>query len=251
MSGHNKWSTIKHKKGKADAIRGKIFTKLIKEITIAAKLGGGDPAGNPRLRKAILDGKAANMPNDNINRAVKKGTGELEGVNYEELTYEGYGPGGTAILVDAMTDNRNRAITDIRIVFGKKGGKMAEIGAVSYLFNTVGQITVPEGKITEDDLMMLALDAGATDVSKEEDDDSFTVTTEFGELWAVREKLEAAGVVCGDTKVAKVASTNLTLSGKEAETMMNLMEALDDLDDVQNVWANFDIDDETLAAMAE
>ena len=251
MSGHNKWSTIKHKKGKADAIRGKIFTKLIKEITIAAKLGGGDPAGNPRLRKAILDGKAANMPNDNINRAVKKGTGELEGVNYEELTYEGYGPGGTAILVDAMTDNRNRAITDIRIVFGKKGGKMAEIGAVSYLFNTVGQITVPEGKITEDDLMMLALDAGATDVSKEEDDDSFTVTTEFGDLWAVREKLEAAGVVCGDTKVAKVASTNLTLSGKEAETMMNLMEALDDLDDVQNVWANFDIDDETLAAMAE
>lgn len=251
MSGHNKWSTIKHKKGKQDAIRGKIFTKLIKEITIAAKLGGGDPAGNPRLRKAILDGKAANMPNDNINRAVKKGTGELEGVNYEELTYEGYGPGGTAILVDAMTDNRNRAITDIRIVFGKKGGKMAEIGAVSYLFNTVGQITVPEGKIKEDDLMMLALDAGATDVSKDEGEDSYTVTTEFGDLWAVREKLEAAGVVCGDTKVAKVASTNLTLSGKEAETMMNLMEALDDLDDVQNVWANFDIDDETLAAMAE
>ncbi len=251
MSGHNKWSTIKHKKGKADAIRGKIFTKLIKEITIAAKLGGGDPAGNPRLRKAILDGKAANMPNDNINRAVKKGTGELEGVNYEELTYEGYGPGGTAILVDAMTDNRNRAITDIRIVFGKKGGKMAEIGAVSYLFSTVGQITVPAGKIQEDDLMMLALDAGASDVSKDEDDDTFTVTTEFGDLWAVREKLEAAGVVCGDTKVAKVPSTNITLSGKDAETMMNLMEALDDLDDVQNVWSNFDIDDETLAAMAD
>lgn len=251
MSGHNKWSTIKHKKGKVDAIRGKIFTKLIKEITIAAKLGGGDPAGNPRLRKAILDGKAANMPNDNINRAVKKGTGELEGVNYEELTYEGYGPGGTAILVDAMTDNRNRAITDIRIVFGKKGGKMAEIGAVSYLFSTVGQITVPEGKISEDDLMMVALDAGAADVSKDDEEDSYTVTTEFGELWAVREKLEAAGVVCSDTKVAKVASTNITLSGKEAETMMNLMEALDDLDDVQNVWANFDIDDETLAAMAD
>ena len=251
MSGHNKWSTIKHKKGKADAIRGKIFTKLIKEITIAAKLGGGDPAGNPRLRKAILDGKAANMPNDNINRAVKKGTGELEGVNYEELTYEGYGPGGTAVLVDAMTDNRNRAITDIRIVFGKKGGKMAEIGAVSYLFSTVGQITVPAGKIQEDDLMMLALDAGASDVSKDEDDDTFTVTTEFGDLWAVREKLEAAGVVCGDTKVAKVPSTNITLSGKDAETMMNLMEALDDLDDVQNVWSNFDIDDETLAAMAD
>lgn len=253
MSGHNKWSTIKHKKGKADAIRGKIFTKLIKEITIAAKLGGGDPAGNPRLRKAILDGKAANMPNDNINRAVKKGTGELEGVAYEELTYEGYGPGGTAILVDAMTDNRNRAITDIRIVFGKKGGKMAEIGAVSYLFNTVGQITVPAGKFGEDELMMLALDAGAADMTKDEADEdgqeSFTVTTEFGDLWAVRERLEAAGVVCGDTKVAKVASTNITLSGKDAETMMNLMEALDDLDDVQNVWSNFDIDDETLAAM--
>jgi YebC/PmpR family DNA-binding regulatory protein len=249
MSGHNKWSTIKHKKGKADAARGKVFTKLIKEITVAAKLGGGDANGNPRLRKAILDAKGANMPADNITRAIKKGTGELEGVNYEEITYEGYGPAGTAILIDVTTDNRNRAITDVRTVFNKKGGKMAEPGAVAYLFATVGQILVPKDKIGEDELMLTALDAGAQDVAADQDEDHYVVTTELADLWTVRGQLEGAGVAVVDSKVAKVPSTTLTIGGKDAETMMNLMEALDDLDDVQNVWSNFDLDDATLAAM--
>ena len=247
MSGHNKWSTIKHKKGKADQIRGKMFTKLIKEITVAAKMGGGDVSGNPRLRKAITDARQNSMPADNITRAVKKGTGELEGVAYEEVTYEAYGPGGTAILIDALTDNRNRAITDVRTTVNKKGGKIAEPGSVSYLFQTVGQITVPAGKISEDDLMLVALDAGASDV--ERDEDVFYVTTEFGDLWAVREKLEAAGVTVTDSKVVKNASMTIVLHGKDAETMMNLVDALDDLDDVQNVWSNFDIDEATMKAL--
>ena len=245
MSGHNKWSTIKHKKGKADQIRGKMFTKLIKEITVAAKLGGGDPGGNPRLRKAITDARSNSMPADNITRAVKKGTGELEGVAYEEVTYEAYGPGGTAILIDALTDNRNRAITDVRTTVNKRGGKIAEPGAVAYLFQTVGQILISKTKLSEDDLMLLALDAGANDVTAE-DDGTFTVTTNFGDLWAVREKLEAAGVTVGDSKVAKTASLTIELSGKDAETMMNLVDAIDELDDVQNVWSNFDIDEATL-----
>ncbi len=247
MSGHNKWSTIKHKKGKADAIRGRIFTKVIKEITVAAKLGGGDQAANPRLRKAVLDAKANNMPADNISRAIKKGTGELEGVSYEEITYEGYGPGGTALLVDVTTDNRNRAITEIRMVFNKRGAKMAEPGAVAYLFSAVGQIQVSRDAMGEDDLMLLALDAGAKDV--ETDDDSYTVVTEFGDLWTVRDKLEAAGVAIADSKPAKVAATTVELSGKEAESALNLVEALEDLDDVQNVWSNIDIDADTLAAL--
>ncbi len=247
MSGHNKWSTIKHKKGKADAIRGKMFTKLIKEITVAAKMGGGDPGGNPRLRKAILDARSNSMPADNITRAVKKGTGELEGVNYEEITYEAYGPGGTAILIDVLTDNRNRAITDVRTTLNKNGGKIAELGSVAYLFQTVGQITVPVGKRSEDDMMMIALDAGASDV--ELDEDVFSVTTEYGDLWAVREKLEAAGVTIADSKVAKVASLTIELAGKDAETMMNLVDVIDELDDVQNVWSNFDIDEATMKAL--
>ncbi len=247
MSGHNKWSTIKHKKGKADAIRGKMFTKLIKEITVAAKMGGGDVAGNPRLRKAITDARSNSMPADNITRAVKKGTGELEGVAYEEVTYEAYGPGGTAILIDALTDNRNRAITDVRTTVNKKGGKIAEPGSVSYLFQTVGQIIVPVGKRSEDEMMMIALDAGASDVERE--DDVYNITTEFGDLWAVREKLEAAGVTVTDSKIAKTASLTIELSGKEAETMMTLVDAIDELDDVQNVWSNFDIDEATLKAL--
>ncbi len=245
MSGHNKWSTIKHKKGKADAVRGKIFTKLIKEITIAARLGGGDPAGNPRLRKALLDGRSNNMPAENITRAIKKGTGELEGVSYEEITYEGYGPGGAAVLVDVMTDNRNRAITEVRIAFGKTNGKMAEPGAVSYLFQTVGQITVAKTKkVSEDDMMLLALDAGAGDVA--DDGDNWLITTDYADLWEVREKLEAAGVVVADSKIAKVASTSVELGGKDADNMLRLVDMLEDNDDVQNVWANFEVDDATM-----
>ncbi len=249
MSGHNKWSTIKHKKGKADAARGKVFTKLIKEITVAAKLGGGDINGNPRLRKAVLDAKGNNMPADNITRAIKKGTGELEGVAYEELVYECYGPGGTAILIDATTDNRNRANTEIRTVATKRGGKMAEPGSVGYLFSTVGQILVPKAGQDEDSVMEKALEAGAADMSAEDDDDNYVVTTEFADLWLVRDALEKMGLPIADSKVAKVAGTTITLSGREAEVMMGLMEALDDLDDVQSVWANFDIDEATLAAM--
>ncbi|MSQ83214.1 MAG: YebC/PmpR family DNA-binding transcriptional regulator [Myxococcales bacterium] len=248
MSGHNKWSTIKHKKGKTDAIRGRVFTKIIKEITVAARLGGGDQTANPRLRKAVLDGKANNMPADNIARAIKKGTGELEGVSYEEITYEGYGPGGTAVLVDVTTDNRNRAITEVRMVFNKRGAKLAEPGAVAYLFSAVGQVVVAKTSMAEDDLMMVALDAGAQDVETEED--QYTVVTGFTDLWSVRDKLEAAGVAIVDFKFAKIASTTIELSGKEAESMMTLLEALEDLDDVQNVWSNFDVDAETLAAMS-
>ena len=248
MSGHNKWSTIKHKKGKTDAIRGRIFTKLIKEITIAAKLGGGDAAGNPRLRKAILDGRAANMPIENITRAVKKGTGELEGVNYEEITYEGYGPGGTAVLIDVLTDNRNRSISDVRIAFNKGGGKMAEPGAVAYLFQTVGHITVGKEGRAEDEMMLLALEAGASDV--EDAGEQWLVTTGFGDLWNVRGKLEAAGVEVADTKVAKVASTTVELGGKDADSMLRLVDMLEDNDDVQNVWANFDLDEETAKRFA-
>lgn len=245
MSGHNKWSTIKHKKGKADAVRGKIFTKLIKEITVAAKMGGGDVNGNPRLRKAVLDARSNNMPADNIARAIKKGTGELEGVTYEEVTYEGYGPGGAAVLVDVMTDNRNRAITEVRIAFGKTGGKMAEPGAVGYLFQTVGQITIPKDKKrSEDDMMLLALDAGAGDVA--DDGDNWLITTDYQDLWEVREKLEAAGITGGDTKIAKVASTSVELGGKDADNMLRLVDMLEDNDDVQNVWANFEVDDETM-----
>lgn len=249
MSGHNKWSTIKHKKGKTDALRGKLFTKLIKEITVAARMGGGDPGGNPRLRKAVLDARSNSMPLENITRAIKKGTGELEGVNYEELTYEAYGPGGTAILVDVMTDNRNRSIGDVRIVFNKIGGKMAEPGAVAYLFSTVGQIFVAKGKQSEDDMMLIALDAGASDVA--DDDDNWLVTTEFGDLWTVRDKLEAQGLVIADSKVAKVASTNVVLGGKDADVMMKILDTLEDNDDVQNVWSNFDLDEETAARLSE
>ncbi len=249
MSGHNKWSTIKHKKGKTDAARGKVFTKLIKEITVAAKLGGGDVSGNPRLRKAILDGRAANMPIENITRAVKKGTGELEGVTYDEITYEGYGPRGTAILVDVMTDNRNRSITDVRTVFNKQGAKLAEPGAVAYLFTTVGQIFVPKGSKDEDTMMLLALDAGANDV--QDDDENWLVVTDFGALWIVREKLEAQGVTIADSKVAKVASLQVELGGTDADQMLRIIDALEDIDDVQNVWANFDLDDETAARLQE
>ncbi|MSP92383.1 MAG: YebC/PmpR family DNA-binding transcriptional regulator [Myxococcales bacterium] len=243
MSGHNKWSTIKHKKGKADAARGKIFTKCIKEITIAAKLGGGDVGGNPRLRKAVLDARSNNMPADNIARAIKKGTGELDGVVYEEISYEGYGPGGVAVLIDVTTDNRNRAITEVRTIMTKNGGKMAEPGAVGYLFQTVGQIAVAKGALSEDAIMEKALDAGANDV--QDDGDDWTVVTDFSAVYAVREALETAGVPVRDSKVAKVASLSVELAGKDADTMMKLMDALEESDEVQNVWANFELDDDT------
>jgi YebC/PmpR family DNA-binding regulatory protein len=249
MSGHNKWSTIKHKKGKADAARGKLFTKLIKEITIAARLGGGDANGNPRLRKAVLDARGNNMPADNITRAIKKGTGELEGVTYEEVTYEGYGPGGTAILIDVTTDNRNRAVTEVRTALTKSGGKMAEPGAVAYLFQTVGQIYVAKGTIAEDAIMEKALEAGANDVTDEGDD--WVVATDFGAVYAVRDALETAGVKVRDSKVEKLPATTVVLAGKDADAALKIVEMLEDCDDVQNVWSNFDLDEETAKRLNE
>ena len=249
MSGHSKWATIKHKKGKADAARGRVFTRLIKEITIAARMGGGDADGNPRLRQAILTAKAQNMPSDNIDRAVKKGTGELEGVSYEEVSYEGYGPGGTALIVDCTTDNKNRCVSEIRRIFSKAGGNMAALGAVSWNFKLTGVIEVDAEGTDEDAVMEAALEAGATDVSTE--DGYFEVTSEPSDVMDVADKLKAAGLNVTSAKVAKVPGTYVQLVGKEAEQMLRLMEALEDSDDVQNVWANFDIDDAEMEKLAE
>ncbi len=247
MSGHSKWASIKHKKGKADARRGQIFTKLIKEITIAARLGGGNPDGNPRLRAAILAAKSQNMPSDNIERAIKKGTGELEGVAYEEATYEGYGPGGVAILVDVTTDNKNRCVSEIRRIFSKGGGNMASAGSVSWLFEMKGVIEVDAAGTTEDAVFEAALDAGADDVSAE--DGYFEITTPPSDLEAVVEKLKAAGFSIRSYKNAKVPKSYVRLTGKEAEQMLRLMEALEDNDDVQNVWANFDIEESEMETL--
>jgi YebC/PmpR family DNA-binding regulatory protein len=247
MSGHSKWATIKHKKGKADAARGRVFTKLIKEITIAARMGGGDITGNPRLRQAVLTAKTQNMPGDNIDRAIKKGTGELEGVNYEEVTYEGYGPGGAAILVDCTTDNKNRCVSEIRRIFSKHGGNMGSANTVAWMFKQVGVIEIdPEGT-NEDAVMEAALDLGATDVSNE--DSYFEVVTEPRDLPDIAEQLKSKGFNLTSAKVAKVPDNYQKLAGKEAEQMLRLVDALEDNDDVQNVYANFDIDEEELAKL--
>jgi len=246
MSGHNKWSTIKHKKGKADAARSKIFTKLIKEITVAARMGGGDESGNPRLRKAILEARSNNMPADNIIRAVKKGTGELEGVSYDEITYEGYGPEGVALLIDVLTDNRNRCVAEIRSILNKGGGKMAEPNSVGWMFSARGQVSVEAPASAEDALMEAALEAGADDV--ESHSEGFEVMTPQEIVDSVKDAIEAAGFKVTSAKYVKVASTTVKINDKKrAETMLRLMENLDDSDDVRNVWANFDIDDDIIA----
>lgn len=246
MSGHNKWSTIKHKKGAADAKRGKIFTKLIKEITVAAKIGGADPGGNPRLRTAIDKAKAENMPKDNVDRAIKKGAGGLEGTTYEETTYEGYGPGGVAVLVEVMTDNRNRTVSDVRSIFSKCNGNMGEAGCVSWLFDKKGLIVYP--KNTDfDKLFEAALEAGADDVSDEED--QIEVLTDPAAFIEVRESLEKAGFKFESAEVTMIPQTMVKLEGKQAESMLKLMERLEDNDDVQNVYANFDISQEEMERM--
>ncbi len=248
MSGHSKWSTIKRKKGAADAKRGKVFTRLMREITVAAKMGGGDVEMNPRLRTAVAAAKAQNMPKDNIDRAIKKGTGELEGVSYEEITYEGYGPGGVAFLIECLTDNKNRAASDVRHILTKRGGSLAKSGAVSYLFESKGIFTFEKEGLDEDTIMEAALEAGADDVNDE------------GEVWevvcgptdfsAVSEGLEAAGLAPASAEVVKLPSTEVAITDSgEASKVLALMEALDDADDVQNVYSNFDIDDELLAQM--
>ncbi|MGD9763071.1 MAG: YebC/PmpR family DNA-binding transcriptional regulator [Candidatus Binatia bacterium] len=248
MSGHSKWSTIKHKKAAKDAKRGKLFTKLIKEITVAARMGGGDLNANPRLRTAVLTARQNSMPTDNIDRAIKKGTGELEGVSYEEVTYEGYGPGGAAVLVMALTDNRNRTVSELRHLFGRFGGSMGESGCVAWMFSKRGVIAVGKTAIDEERLMELALEAGADDVT--DDGESFTVTTAPDAYEAVRAALEAAGVATLSSGITMVPSTTLSLSGSPAEQTLKLVEELEDHDDVQEVASNFDIPQEELERLS-
>jgi len=246
MSGHSKWATIKHKKGALDAKRGKIFTRLIKEITIAAKTGGGgDPDGNPRLRTAIAAAKAENMPADNIKRAIQRGTGELEGVSYEEITYEGYGPGGVAIIVEVLTDNKNRAVSEIRHAFSKNGGNLGAEGAVAWMFTKKGVITLAKSAASEDKLTEIVLDAGAEDLSDE--GESWEVLTDPKDFEAVTEALKKAKIEPETAEVTKIASTYTKLEGTQANAMMRLLDALEDLDDTQNVYSNFDFDEAAVA----
>ncbi len=242
MAGHSKWANIKHKKGKEDARRGKVFTKLIKEITVAARMGGGDPSANPRLRSAILAAKAENMPKDNLERAIKKGTGELEGVNYDEMTYEGYGPGGAAIIVESLTDNKNRAIADIRHIFTKYGGNIGSTGCVSWMFDKKGLIVVDKKTANEELLMEIAIEAGAEDVKDEGDE--FEVITAPDDFEAVKEALDNAKILCSSAEVTMIPQNYTRIEGADAEKMIKMMDALDDCDDVQNVHTNADIPDD-------
>ncbi len=248
MSGHSKWSTIKRKKGAADAKRGKIFTKIIKEIMVAARLGGGDINANPRLRTAVNLAKAENMPKENIERAIKKGTGELEGVNYEELIYEGYGPGGVAMMLEVMTDNKNRTVADVRHIFSKHNGSLGESGCVSWMFEKKGLILIDKSSAEEDRLIEVALDAGALDVKDAGKD--FEVTTSPSNFEGVRKALEEAGFKLNYAEVTMVPQSTVRLTGKEAEQMLKLMEGLEDSDDVQKVYANFDIADEEMEKLS-
>jgi YebC/PmpR family DNA-binding regulatory protein len=249
MSGHSKWATIKRKKGAADAKRGKIFTKLIKEITLAARLGGGDLEGNARLRQAVLAAKAENMPKDNIDRAVKKGSGELGGgSSYEEVTYEGYGPGGVAVLVDIMTDNKKRTVAEIRHIFSKYGGNLAENGAVSWLFEKKGSILVEKKGVSEDALLEVALEAGAQDVREEENE--YEVITDLASFEIVKKAIEAAGFKYFEAQISMIPQNTVKLNEDKAGPMLKMMERLEDNDDVQNVYANFDIPDEVMERLS-
>jgi YebC/PmpR family DNA-binding regulatory protein len=248
MSGHSKWATIKRKKAVVDAKRGKTFTKYIKEITVAARAGGGDTEANPRLRSAIAGAKAVNMPADNIDRAIKKGTGELPGVNYEEATYEGYGPGGIAILIDCLTDNRNRTTGEIRHILTKHAGRMAEAGSVQWMFHSKGTITVSRSAADEDTLLGLALDAGAEDVNTD-DVETYEITTTPQQFEAVKKALEAKSIPIGSAEMGKAAQNLISLAEKDAEQALRLMEVLEDHDDVQRVSSNLDVTDEVLAKL--
>jgi YebC/PmpR family DNA-binding regulatory protein len=245
MSGHNKWSTIKHKKGKLDAKRGKIFTKIIREMTTAAREGGGDPIGNPRLRTAVAAAKAANMPNDTIHKAVQRGTGELPGVSYEEVIYEGYGPSGVAVMLHTLTDNRNRTTAEIRHMFAKHGGNLGESGCVAFLFKRQGYLIVPKAAGAEDAIMEAALEVGAEDFYAD-DPEFYEIYTAPEELQKIRTALEARHLPVEQSKLEMVPTTQVRLEDKRAEQMVRLMDAFEDHDDVQNVWANFDIDSKLL-----
>lgn len=244
MSGHSKWSTIKHKKGAADAKRGRLFTKLIKEITMSAKVGGGSVDSNPRLRSAVQAAKKASMPSDNIDKAIKRGTGELEGVTYEEITYEGYGPGGAAILVDSMTDNKNRTTAEIRHIFGKYGGNMGAANSVAFQFSKKGYLSVEKSAAQEDALMELALEAGAEDFQSG-DKDLFEITTDLASFETVKAKLEEKGIPTQTAELQMVPQNTVAVEDK-APSLLKLLEMLEDNDDVQKVWSNADIDDKYL-----
>lgn len=244
MSGHSKWSTIKRKKAKVDAERGKVFTKLIKEITTAARQGGGDENANPRLRSALMAAKAANMPQANVERAVKKGTGELPGVVYEEKTYEGYGPGGVAVMIETLTDNTNRTTSDVRHLLSKHGGSLGENGCVSWMFESKGLIAIPKTATSEEALMELAIEAGADDITSEED--VFEIVTAPENFAAVRDSLETAQIPVASAEVTMLPKTTVKVEGKPAEQILKLMDALEDNEDIQYVFSNFDIDETEL-----
>jgi YebC/PmpR family DNA-binding regulatory protein len=247
MSGHSKWSSIKHKKGAVDAKRGKIFTRLIKEITVAARLAGGDPDGNPRLRSAIAAAKAENMPKENIERAIKKGTGELEGVAYEEANYEGYGPGGVAVLVDCLTDNKNRAVADLKHLFERNGGSLGEPGCVAWMFEKKGLIVFERDRVDEEQLLALALESGAEDVR--EDETQFEVITDPYDFEEVKKAIDVANLPYTLSEITMIPKNTVKVEGKKAQQMLNLIQALEDNEDVSNVYANFDISDEVLEAL--
>ena len=248
MSGHSKWVNIRIKKGKMDSLRGKAFTRLAKEIIAAARAGGGDPNNNLRLRNAIQKAKEGSMPSDNIKRSIMRGTGELEGAQYEEITYEGYGPGGVAVLVHCMTDNRNRTAPEVRSIFRASGGNLGESGCVGYLFDHRGIIMVSKEQGDEDTIMMAALDAGAEDVQA--DDEFYEVTTSPGDVYKVREALEKAGIAVLEAEARMVPQNTVTVTGKDAVQVMKLIDAFEENDDVQNVYSNVDIPDEEIASMA-
>jgi len=247
MSGHSKWASIKHKKAAQaqDAKRGKIFTKIIRELSIAARMGGGEPDTNPRLRKAIADAKAVNMPADNIKRAIMKGTGQLEGVSYEEIAYEGYGPGGVAIYVEALSDNKNRTVSELRHIFTRNSGHIGESGCVAWMFNRKGYIVVEREKASEDELLEIILDAGAEDLR--EDGSNYEIFTPPEEFEAVVNALKEHDVELAASNLGYIPQNYVKLEGKQAQQLLRLMEELEDHDDVQNVWANFDIDEEEIA----
>jgi YebC/PmpR family DNA-binding regulatory protein len=246
MSGHSKWHTIKHKKGAADAKRGKVFTRLIKELTVAARGGGGDPDMNPRLRTVVAEAKANNMPRENIERAIRRGTGEEPGVTYDEVTYEGYGPGGVAMMIETLTDNRNRTVGEMRFILGKHAGNLAAENSVAWLFSRKGQILVEKGQADEDALLAAALDAGADDIS--DDGDGWEIVSAPERFEAVRDAVKALGIEPARAAIAMIPQNFIKLSGKEAQQMLRLMEAIEDHDDVQHVWANFDVEEKEIEA---
>lgn len=249
MSGHSKWASIKHKKAAADSKRGKIFTKIIRELAVAAKMGGGDPDTNPRLRKAIADSKAVNMPADNIKRAILKGTGQLEGVSYEEISYEGYGPGGVAIYVETLTDNKNRTVSELRHIFSRSGGNIGESGCVAWMFNRKGYIVVEQSSASEDQLLNIILEAGADDLS--EDGSNYEIFTSPDTYEAVVDALKEHNIETAASNLGYIPQNYIKLEGKQAQQLLRLMEELEDHDDVQNVWANFDIDEEEIAQYSD